>query len=532
MVYWCKKCNEPIFDKQLHKCSCNGKLDKVSEGSICNPVFRQERKLLSKIMGQDLSGKKMWYIGSSNYYYDNKVHKIAYKDWYKAKEHLKYAEELRNSIHLEKDYDEYKGVVNANKEYIAALIYEAEKYVVDTFNKYKVDNYIPTVSFSGGKDSSVVSRIVRDALQDSSIIHFFGDTTLEFPETYEYVNKRFRYENPMVPMIPSETENDFFKLCNVFGPPSQHERWCCTIFKTSNLNKELENLPGNSLTFLGIRHSESVARKSYERTQEHSKISTQVNAMPIIEWKDYDVWLYIIAKNICINDCYKYGYKRVGCWCCPNNSSWSMLLTEIYHPETMNKWKNIIYDFAVKTGKSDPDDYYEEGRWRVRGGASGLKEKNVTIVDTECNLSDMARNIIIEKKINDDVLEFLKPLGDLKIIEKKDATYISVFDFDESKVYRKCFELIIKYGTTVIKVLPEERINILTLVNRIKCQLRKYQFCIRCSACDSICPYGAIDTTHGKYKVDVEKCQHCKKCIAKFYNGCILCDKVAGKKEN
>ena len=80
----------------------------------------------------------------------------------------------------------------------------------------------------------------------------------------------------MVPMIPSETENDFFKLAKVFGPPSQHERWCCTIFKTSNLNKEQEFLPGNSLSFLGIRHSESLARKGYERTQEHSKISSQI----------------------------------------------------------------------------------------------------------------------------------------------------------------------------------------------------------------------------------------------------------------
>ena len=46
------------------------------------------------------------------------------------------------------------------------------------------------------------------------------------------VQHKFRKENPQVPMIPSETEKDFLKLCKVFGPPSQHERWCCTIFKT------------------------------------------------------------------------------------------------------------------------------------------------------------------------------------------------------------------------------------------------------------------------------------------------------------
>lgn len=530
MFYWCKKCRCPVFDKEMHGYSCDGELSVISEGTICNPVFMQERKLLEKIIDQDLSNKDIWYLGSSRYLIDGKRVKVPYREWYKNKEHLKYAEYLRSNIEIERDYTAYYRVVKANEIYIRSLIYEAEKYISDIVEKYRQLNYIPTVSFSGGKDSSVVSRLVMDALQDNSVIHMFGDTTLEFKETYEYVNSAFRRENPRVPMIPSETDNDFFKLCNVFGPPSQHERWCCTIFKTSNLNKEYENLPGNSLTFLGIRHSESTARAEYERTQEKSKISSQINAMPIIEWKDYDVWLYILYKNLLINDCYQYGYKRVGCWCCPNNSDWSMMLTEIYHPEDMKRWREMVYSFAERTGKTDPDDYYEQGRWKTRRGASGLDVKNITITDTPCNLSDRARNIIVEKRINKDVLELFKPLGDLRVVEKEDATYVQIFDNDKSNTYRKICELIITFGTTVIKVLPEERVDISNLINRIKCQMRKYQFCIRCSACDSTCPYGAIDTIHGNYSIDENKCVHCKHCVAKFYNGCIMCDVLASKK--
>ena len=207
-----------------------------------------------------------------------------------------------------------------------------------------------------------------------------------------------------------------------------------------------------------------------------------------------------------------------------------MMLTEIYHPEDMQRWKDMVYEFAERTGKTDPDDYYEEGRWRIRRGASGLKVKNVTIADTPCNLSDRARNVIIEKKLQKDVLELFKPLGDLKVVEKKDATYVQIFDVDKSGEYRKICELILTYGTTVIKVLPEERIDATNLVNRIKCQMRKYQFCIRCSACDSTCPHGAIDTIHGQYTIDENKCQHCKHCIAKFYNGCIMCDVLSSRK--
>lgn len=42
--------------------------------------------------------------------------------------------------------------------YLNQLVYEAEHYIVETLNKYKGDSYIPTVSFSGGKDSTVVSN--------------------------------------------------------------------------------------------------------------------------------------------------------------------------------------------------------------------------------------------------------------------------------------------------------------------------------------------------------------------------------------
>lgn len=94
---------------------------------------------------------------------------------------------MRGDIEVERDYSPYMAVVSANEKYLNNIIYEAEQYIVQTLEKYKKDNYIPTVSFSGGKDSSVVSRLVMDALQDNTVIHMFGDTTLEFHETYIYV---------------------------------------------------------------------------------------------------------------------------------------------------------------------------------------------------------------------------------------------------------------------------------------------------------------------------------------------------------
>lgn len=544
-IYWCPDCKIPIIENS--SCPrCGSKCKSITTNGICNPVFSQEKKLLSCVLDTSLDDDDTWYLGSSYYLINGKRVRIPYVDFFKEKKHLQIAKSLRNEITTDDFPLHLQAYLEANERYIKELVYEAEEYVVTLVSELSERpgvKYVPTVSFSGGKDSTVVSRIVRDALQDESIIHFFGDTTLEFPATHDYVEGTFRGENPFTPMIPSESDKDFYKLCNIFGPPSKFERWCCTIFKTGNLNNEYQNLAGNSLTFLGIRHSESRERQSYERTQDHSKIGSQINAMPIIEWYDCDVWLYILYKGIHFNDAYRWGYKRVGCWCCPNNSDWSTMLTEIYYPDLSSRWKTILYDFANKTNKTDVEDYVENGKWKTRKGASGLETRNVAIADTPCNLSDRARNIIIKRKLSRDVLEFFKPFGELSILDKEDATYITITEkacVDSEKIEhrkRKVCDLVITWGTPVVKVLPTKGTDIQLLVNRLKCQLRKYQFCIRCSACDSVCPNGAINTMgSGRYIIDSEKCPQnlasCSRCIAKFYNGCITCQVLAGKKKD
>lgn len=545
MIYWCPSCKVPVIENSICPI-CGSKCKSIGQNGICNPVFSQEKKLLSYILSDDVTSKTVWYLGSSFYLIDGKRIRIPYTDFYKEKKHLEIAEKLRADVTNDDVIPNASTYLQANERYINELIYEAEEYVASLTSKLSLEEavgYMPTVSFSGGKDSTVVSRIVRDALQDESIIHYFGDTTLEFPATHEYVERRFREENPFTPMIPSVSGKNFYALCNVFGPPSKFERWCCTIFKTGNLNTEYQNLVGNSLTFLGIRHSESRERQNYERTQDHSKIGSQINAMPIIDWYDCDVWLYLLYKGMSFNNAYRWGYKRVGCWCCPNNSDWSTMLTEIYYPELSEKWRSILYDFAEKTNKTDIVDYVENGKWKTRKGASGLETRNVAIADTPCNLSDRARNIIIKKRIDRDILEFFKPFGELSMLDKEENTYITITEremTDADGVHyprRKVCDLVIAWGTTVVKVLPTKGTDIQLLVNRLKCQLRKYQFCIKCSACDSVCPYGAINTIgRDRYQVDSQKCMQnlngCSRCIAKFYNGCITCQVLAGKKND
>lgn len=49
------------------------------------------------------------------------------------------------------------------------------------------------VAFSGGKDSVVALDLVQRALPHNSFKVLFGDTGMEFPDTYDVVNKTKEY---------------------------------------------------------------------------------------------------------------------------------------------------------------------------------------------------------------------------------------------------------------------------------------------------------------------------------------------------
>ena len=51
------------------------------------------------------------------------------------------------------------------------------------------------IGISGGKDSTVTADVVTKALSNPSLVHIFGNTTLEFPSTVAYA-ERFRENHP------------------------------------------------------------------------------------------------------------------------------------------------------------------------------------------------------------------------------------------------------------------------------------------------------------------------------------------------
>ena len=228
--------------------------------------------------------------------------------------------------------------------------------------------------------------------------------------------KRFKSEHTKTPFLSARNKDkNFYDMCEVIGPPSRVMHWCCTVFKTGAITKKINGVfkdKKNILTFYGIRRSESASRNKYDRVSDSPKITKQNVVSPIIDWIDFDVWLYILTTKIDFNDAYRFGYSRVGCWCCPNNTLWAQYLSKIYMPEQSKKWRDQLISFAIKVGKKDPEVYVDDGMWKARQGGNGVEYSENTFVEFKpCATEKESFNYELNKPISEELYEFFKPFG-------------------------------------------------------------------------------------------------------------------------
>ncbi len=551
-VYWCKKHKIPIFEK---RCGCCEKEydDNGAEidlrnieyiGTDVRPVFPEEQLLLGIIIDKNnplaLLGKSVWYNGHS-YIIDG--------------DKLKLSIEKLNSKSLE-EIEEIKSIVEqyiclageeSDEAFISNLDYSYFDSVIDDFvfaNKFrfsqiekeaiehiqiwadKYDKKSRFVSFSGGKDSTVVSSLVVDALGSNEVLHIFGDTTLEFFTTEKYKERLKKTIRPAYFRTAKNRTKNFEELCPVYGPPSRVMRWCCTVFKTGaitdSMNKTFKNQT-SVLSFQGIRKYESASRSKYDRDSDSSKIAKQKTVLPIFEWTDFDVWLYILTKRIDFNQAYRLGYSRVGCWCCPNNGSWSEFLSKIYMYDKYIHWRQILIDYAKQVGKRDPEEYVDSGNWKARQGGNGLEAAKTSILSYEpCAVENDTYNYELQQPINDQLYELFKPFGNLDFtLGNKLVGEVYVVDRFGNPV------LILKgrKGSTTFKVTIKDKKHITE--GKINCQITKFQMCCACRACESVCRMNAIkiiEDSNGEvsYYIDEMKCVHCGECINHFNGGCYM----------
>lgn len=533
-LYWCKTCNIPTYTENCPICGAKGKYFT----SDARPVFPEERLLIESVLGEPMKyhGHSVW-NGTGNIYYVDGNKLSMHIDELVNEDPVR----VRNTIQehsVENTYDYFneqmEKFIQANKSRYDAIVTEATAFIKESAKDYDVTSMF--VSFSGGKDSTVVSSLVTKALGNPSIIHLFGNTTLEYPDTIEYV-ERFKKNNRKTPVLVSQnTQQDFFELCKQFGPPSRMLRWCCTIFKTGFISKKINSSFRNKTrirTFYGIRRNESTSRSNYEREDNSPKITKQKVASPIIDWMDYDIWLYILSSGIDFNDAYRKGFSRVGCWCCPNNTKWAQFLSAIYMPEQYAKFNAMLMDFAVNMGKSDPEEYVRSGGWKARSGGEGIElSKNVAIDFKPCATDEKSFNYDLNRPITEEMYELFKPFGRLNFeMGNKRLGEVYVLDY---KTNEPLLKLQGRIGATnlrisILKTPIVHRTKTVEIELKFKSQITKYQLCTGCHACETICKHNAITLTKKQdtvssysYSIDDSKCVRCGECISHFNGGCYM----------
>ena len=511
-------------------------------GSDCRPVFPHERALLEILSDKNdaFMNTSMWNLGGSVYLIDGKKVRFSYTELSRKYDrdyiisHLNGRDAELNAYEESFfDTEPMLNFVSSNENYLNRLAYEAESFIKSEAESRSLDEMF--VSFSGGKDSTVVSDLVKNAIGES-VIHIYGDTTLEYPATARYIHKYIHTYTHTPLLTTSNKEQDFYSLCDKIGPPSRMLRWCCTVFKTGSITKKIENtfsFKKQVLSFQGMRRLESASRDKYERVSYDSKIGKQIAVLPILDWTDGDVWLYIASKRIPFNDAYRQGFSRVGCWCCPNNSQWSEFLSSIYMPHEFDRFREILYNFAIKTNKNDITSYVKDGEWKKRQGGNGIERaKNTFISYRPCAFDENSFNFTLSRPIDEFLYTLFIPFG---IVDR--STYSK--NADEVYILERSTRLPLlklsgKIGECDLKVSLLERKGVFKDLKKaeqyIKYQINKFQLCIGCSACAQVCKHNAIsihlDTEQNvQYNIDLNKCLGCLDCVKHFPGGCFM-DKV------
>lgn len=216
------------------------------------------------------------------------------------------------------------------------------------------------ISYSGGKDSTVLSHIAKSMYPD--ILNLFSNTTNEYPETLQHI-KWEKEENGtnLIMVLPTDVHGEtwtFKKVIERYGYPvfskrvsnairtyqhalsdetrqhsidyiarnfKKYDKYkelpisdkCCDRLKKEPLRRKAREL-GLECAILGILASESYQREKdwleYGCNVFHERKDNQ--SRPLSFWTDEDITAYIKQYNVRIPKLYDMGYTRNGCMYC------------------------------------------------------------------------------------------------------------------------------------------------------------------------------------------------------------------------
>ncbi|OGU05542.1 MAG: phosphoadenosine phosphosulfate reductase [Geobacteraceae bacterium GWC2_58_44] len=390
-------------------------------------------------------------------------------------------------------------MVEKNRELLEVIEQVTVKKIFDTYKRHYRKLDVFHVAFSGGKDSIVLLELVRKALPRSGFVVVFGDTGMEFPDTYDVILKT--EEQCRADEIEFYRAESHFKpeeSWRLFGPPSRVLRWCCSVHKSTPQTLKLREVLGKNdyvgMDFVGVRAHESAVRADYEYENYGKKQKGQHSHNSILEWNSSEVWLYIYAHRLVINDAYKKGNSRVGCLFCPMGGGKGDLFQRLSYPKEVDHFIDIIKSMNARDiGNSIAlETHITNGGWNARKNGRDLKIPSPRYHD---EIKDAELQLIVTNPMSD-WHEWIKTIGEIpfeyKIIEINDG-----------------------YTVTVAEYLLKEQP---AFIKNFKQVFKKSAHCVDCRVCETNCRNGCISFNNG---LKIEGCIQCGQCH-EIDSGCLV----------
>lgn len=414
-------------------------------------------------------------------------------------------------------------MVDKNRQLMEQLVQETIKKIYNTFIEYqdKVDVFY--VAFSGGKDSVVALDLVQRALPHNCFKVLFGDTGMEFPDTYETVEK--------IKQICAEEKIEFLQAKSklkpentwqIFGPPAVTIRWCCSVHKTTpqimQLREVLQKPDFTGMAFTGVRGDESLSRSEYDAISYGGKHSGQYSCHPILEWNTAELFLYIYENGLTFNNAYKKGNTRAGCLVCPMSQGKHDYMKYKNYPDDTDLFINKIITTSGKNfSKENYDRFVEQGYWRTRKSGRELNfghDKHVFEIVK-------GQNVITVQKKNEYWKEWAKTIG--QVTSLGDGEFSIAY---EGKSYAIRTISTQEGGEQFTFPNIENSKSDIKFLSLFKSVIIKSVYCVNCEYCAAECKSGCIDMANGVHISN--QCKHCFSCHD-IYSHCLRYNSIKNR---
>ena len=414
-------------------------------------------------------------------------------------------------------------MVDKNRQLMEQLVQETIKKIYNTFIEYqdKVDVFY--VAFSGGKDSVVALDLVQRALPHNCFKVLFGDTGMEFPDTYETVEK--------IKQICAEEKIEFLQAKSklkpentwqIFGPPAVTIRWCCSVHKTTpqimQLREVLQKPDFTGMAFTGVRGDESLSRSEYDAISYGGKHSGQYSCHPILEWNTAELFLYIYENGLTFNNAYKKGNTRAGCLVCPMSQGKHDYMKYKNYPDDTDLFINKIITTSGKNfSKENYDRFVEQGYWRTRKSGRELSfghDKHVFEIVK-------GQNVITVQKKNEYWKEWAKTIGQVTSFGNGEFSIAY-----EGKSYAIRTISTQEGGEQFTFPNIENSKSDIKFLSLFKSVIIKSVYCVNCGYCAAECKSGCIDMANGVHISN--QCKHCFNCHD-IYSHCLRYNSIKNR---